>query len=148
MAPSGQLLAEAGARPGEKYHMCEETLTAGPMTGWSSGSDSTALWIPGTGFGSTAGVHKIRGALEMRCNSGNCQIKLGYQLANDTDSPENAVTAGSFLSSEGFLYATDFTDISTATKGKLYIRFGFWVQNTSGSRIEMCRASLRVDIEG
>ncbi len=127
--------------------MYAKTITAGPMPVWSGGSDSTPIFIPMTGFGSTAGVHQVRPSMEMRASSGACEIKFGYQLANDTESPETAVAVGSFLSSEGFSYGSSFTDISSATELKLYIRWGVWVQDTSGTKIEMCRASIRVDIE-
>ncbi len=124
-----------------------KTIAAGPMPAWSSGSDQSALWNPLTRWGSTADVHKIRPSMEMRVSSGNAKIQFGYQLANDPDSPETAVTVGSFLASEGFLYGSSFTDIASQTDGYLYVRWGVWVQNSTGTKIEMCRASIRVDIE-
>ena len=50
-------------------------------------------------------------------------------------------------SANGITFGADFEDMSATTKTKQYVQFGIECQNDSGVALEMCQATLKIDVQ-
>lgn len=97
-------------------------------------------WIPATT------VLQIRATVEMRGNSGNAAIAAGYQTSNDQVNLDAAAFVGNYLTSEGFLYPTGYMDVSAATAGRQFVRFGLMCQSVTRGIVQSCWGAVSVEI--
>ena len=121
---------------------------------WSKKSTSSALFHPATKAMRAANITQVRKVmLRIVGNSGNCEVKIGFQVSNkpdDEDSWGSVTTLAemtNFLSIEGETYATAFETITTSLTQR-FVRFGFYVQNSSGTGVESMYASMVIDLRG
>lgn len=130
----------------ERRSQFGRSLNAGPQKVNTKGSTSTGAFHPLTSVVPTARFNKIRRTLVLATTSGDVKLEAAYQQTNTPDDEttwDAAVGFGSVVSSEGISFGAGFT---TASLTKKWARFGVIAKNISGSDLEACLASLRVDL--
>jgi hypothetical protein len=125
----------------------------GTATALSNGTTDTFTFYALTPWMSTAGVAKVRAAVEMTGDTGDCEIAPAYQIADQVESPtpaDGCQIGTNWQDGNGIDYQAAYTTIVTGTYGtekKLFIRFGVRVKNGTQGAIQGCQASIRVDIQ-
>ena len=119
-------------------------LTKGSSTVGDENFWPLSGWLP------AANVASVRGTIEMRASTGDCQVLPAYETANDTDSPNTpAFPIGSaYRTTDGVTYPTSWTDVVTDVQSAQWIRFGVLAKNITGSAITGCQARIKIDILG
>ena len=119
----------------------------GPTPVWSNGSTDTDIFHPLSDPLSSTGVLEVRTSLEMSQNSGYCKIKPAVRYSNDGVSwPDGDKDFGQWRTADGIDFGTTYTDITAlGVSARAFVQFGVIVRNVSGSRIETCNATLRVE---
>jgi len=113
------------------------------------GIDTTGSFIPVTGWIPTAGIQKVRCTIEMHGRNGNLSSAVAYEVTDDPQSPPGGTSGtaiGSAVSSDGYSSQTSFTDITTDTNAKQFIRFGFVGKLTTGSTLATGRITAVLEI--
>ena len=110
----------------------------------SSGSD---LFYPRTPWMNAGDVGKIRGTIELLWHTGNAEVSLAYQTANNETSQDGAASVGSYVAMDGVAYPGGFTDISGNTLAKQMVRLGWNVKLSSGSTQAYAFVGGSVDIQ-
>lgn len=126
----------------------DSSNTYGPTVVWSSQQTNVWLFHPLSGALPSGGVKKVRVSFEMAQNTGLCKIRPALRMSNDGatwDTPQ-AIGAAT-RNSDGITYGAAFEDMSTYTEAKSFVQYGIEVENDSGSVVESCKATLKVDIE-
>lgn len=122
------------------------TFPAVPV--WSSKSTTNWVFFPMSAPLPSVGVLKIRVSFEMLNNSGAAKIRPVLRMSNDGPDWDAAVAIGTATrNADGTTYGSVYEDMGGTTSGKQLVQFGIQVQNDNGTDVEMCLASLRVDIE-
>ena len=124
------------------------TTDFGMITIWSSTASPTVTTIPISGWMTAVQYAKVRATLEMRGKMGNLEVSFGYQTADSVASPDTAVQIGAYLSADGLGNPSAWSDISTITAGKQFIRFVLITRNTSGTTTNLARVGAVLDFVG
>lgn len=101
---------------------------------------------PSTFWMSTSGIQKLRSTIEARVLEGDIKAGIAYQTADVENNPDNATLIGSYKDSNGVLYPTAATDVSSTFAGKQLVRFGFFVVNASTTAANHGRVSGLIDL--
>ncbi|MFZ5477081.1 MAG: hypothetical protein ACOZNI_09930 [Myxococcota bacterium] len=101
---------------------------------------TTAVGIPVTGWFEAEDFGRLGFDLELRAKTGVLEVALGYETADNEDTPDTAVAVTSYRTANGFTFRGSLTDISATTAGKRLIRIVFLVKLTSGSTLALGRA--------
>lgn len=121
-----------------------ETFPDRPV--WTEKSTSTWVFHPMTESQPSTGVSKVRASFALEASSGALTIRPALQMSNDGVTWDTAVAIGTdTLTADGTNYADSYEDMSSTTQAKLYVRFGIQATNSSGTALEMGRATLRID---
>lgn len=99
----------------------------------STGGQET--FYPVTPYMNAGEVGKVRGPIELVWKTGNLNVSLAYQTADVENAPGTAAAIGSYATSAGVTYPTQYTDIASSANAKQLIRFGFLVKLSSGSTL-------------
>lgn len=112
---------------------------------WTNGT-TTGIFIPFTEAIEVSSVEAYRIEMELRNKSGDIEVKRAYQYSNDGLTWESEVGVGSWNSTEGFDYPSDYTDTD---KTKRFIRFGVITRQISpgGTDNEQMRVTYRLDLK-
>ena len=129
--------------------MATRIFTSDPKLLWSKQSTSAWLFHPITKGIPAAGVTEVRKrVITAFGNSGNCQLKLGYQIANydDEDAYGTAVAiSAAWLSTNTTSFGSNWSDISSGLTQRLF-RLGYMVINGSGTVVETMYAESIIDV--
>jgi hypothetical protein len=79
-------------------------------------------------------------------DSGNCKIRPALRYSNDgiTWDASKDIVAG-YRTTEGIDWGTTYIDISVGTTPRAWVQFGVEAANESGSVINVCNATLRIE---
>ena len=128
--------------------MARTSVTYGPFPVWSAKSTSVWVFHPFSPSMDSTRVGDVRASFEMRQDSGNAKIRPAYRLSNDGvtwDSP--IAIGGDTLIAEGFHWADAFAALSTLPETKQFIQWGIQCCNETGTDLEICMATLKLDYE-
>ena len=125
-----------------------------PFTTVNCCSDTTANFIPVTGWMSPAEMQKCKATLEIRARCGAAEVAVGYQLADVENAPDagNEILSytgpAAFRSSAGVHYPDLWdTAIEADSAGKQLIRFGFMMTSTSpGTDVRSARVAAKIQV--
>ena len=94
-------------------------------------NSTTAVFHPGTEWKRTTKGMQVRGNVELRSPAGNFEAQLGFQLANDVASPDNAAgnQFGPAVTTAGSAFPTGW--VTPSVDGRTLIRFGWFTRVTS-----------------
>jgi hypothetical protein len=95
---------------------------------------------------SSAGLINVRVSTEMDETSGNCKVRPALRWSNDGinwDAEVNIVAG--YRSTVGIDYGSNYIDITALGSPKPWVQFGVQAVNTSGTRVEICGATVLVD---
>ena len=107
---------------------------------------TTVVSIPAGDWMDTDDVAKIGFELEMRAKTGLMEVALGYETADNQDTPDTAVAVTAYRTTNGLTQRGGVTDVASTTAGKKYIRPVFMVKLTSGSTLTLAAARGRLFI--
>jgi hypothetical protein len=100
------------------------------------GTDGTAeVAIPVLGWLEADDIARLGFDIELRGKTGNLEVALGYQTADNEDSPDAAVAITAFRTSNGYTFRGALTDIASVTAAKRLVRPVFIVRLSSGSTL-------------
>lgn len=126
----------------------KESLTLGPIPAWTVKSTTNWNFFALSPPMSSSGVINVRVSFEMANNSGDCKIRPVLRMSNDGVTWDSPVAIGTAtLSDDGTTYGAVFENMATTTTAKQLVQFGIEVQNATGSGVELCLVSMRIDIE-
>ncbi|MBM4365177.1 MAG: hypothetical protein FJ102_03105 [Deltaproteobacteria bacterium] len=113
----------------------------------SKGLAATANFHPQTVWIRTSELTRARYRLEVRGDTGTVQVAVGYQTADDVDSPAAAAQLGTmaYLGADGVQYGDDWVDLTTILKTASWIRFGSLVKQDADGSLQAATTLLRVD---
>lgn len=117
----------------------------GPSPVWSDGTTSPSF-RPLSDPIQAKGLLNVRVSTEMSEDSGNCKIRPALRYSNDGinwDASKDIVAG--YRTTEGIDWGTTYIDISAGTTPRAWVQFGVEVANESGSAINVCNATLRVE---
>ncbi len=118
-------------------------------------SPTAAQFVPVTQWMSPASFQKIRATLELRARCGNIAVSVGYQVADVENNPTgdhpvesySAPTTTGFRDQEGVHYPERWdTGIETQSVSSVLCRFGFLVENTSGTALSSARVAAKIEV--
>ena len=117
-----------------------------PMTVWTDRT-VTGMFFPATPAQFAAAIEQVRGTWEMMGETGDIDVAVGYQIANedDEDAWDTATAVGSYVSADGMTYAASFTDLSASLTKRL-VRFGFLANNGTAGSNQMARVKMELEI--
>jgi len=96
-------------------------------------TNTAAAWHVASFWMNAADVKNVRGAFELSLLESDVQVSLGYQTTNVENTGDTPTSIGSYATTAGVSYPSDWADISDYTHGKQLIRFGWMVKNASSS---------------
>jgi len=119
----------------------------GPYPVWSDGTTNPAF-RPMSDPLESKGILSVRVSTEMSEDSGACKIRPALRYSNngvDWDPPKEIVAA--YRATEGIDWGSTYIDISqiVGTPARAYVQFGVQVANESGTTIQLCNATIRVE---
>ena len=117
----------------------------GPSPVWTDGTTGPT-WHALSAPMSSAGMINVRVSTELDETSGNCKIRPALRWSNDAvawDADVAIVTT--YRSTVGVDYGSSYIDITALGTPKPWVQFGVEVANTSGTRVELCAATVLVD---
>ena len=121
------------------------TWLFGPQAVWTDGT-TTAIFHPMSEPMESAGLLNVRAAVELRQDSGDCEIQAAAQYSDDGVSWTDAVKLiGALQNGNGTTYPSTYTDITAAVTVRSYVRFGVNVKNGQAGAIQLCNATIRVE---
>jgi hypothetical protein len=101
------------------------------QTTWLA-ANTTAQFVPLTRWLSAGELQAAMCLFELRCRSGNFQVRAAYQLADDDrEAPDAPTLTGLTLSANG-IWRTDLLDLTTAMASHTWVRFGLVANTSSG----------------
>jgi len=118
----------------------------GPKPVWTDGTTSNTLFHALGEPMSSAGLINVRISTEMDESSGNCKVRPALKWSNDGitwDADVNIVAT--YRSTVGIDYGSTYVDITAIGSPKPWVQFGVQAVNTSGTRVEVCLATILVD---
>ncbi len=117
----------------------------GPTTVFSDGT-TNPMFIPLSQGLSSAGMINVRVSTEFAEQSGNCKFRAALRWSDDgiTWGSSTNMIAG-YTSAPGISYGSTYIDITALGTPKPWVQFGVEVANVSGSRVELCNATLMID---
>ena len=107
---------------------------------------TTVISIPAGDWIDADDVAKVGFELELRAKTGSIEAALGYETADNQDTPDTAVAVTAYRTANGLTFRGGLTDIGSTTAGKKYIRPVFLVKLTSGSTLTLAAARGRMFI--
>lgn len=107
---------------------------------------TTVVSIPAGDWMDTDDVSKIGFELEVRAKTGVIEVALGYETADNPDTPDTAVAITAYRTTNGLTQRGGVTDVASTTAGKKFIRPVFMVTLTSGSTLTLAAARGRMFI--
>ena len=107
----------------------------GPTTGWSDTSQNVWVYHPVTDALPTSAVKNVRCSVrvEAATNTTNLEVEVCYWLSDDRQvwgtpaAPAQTATA----TDDGYVFGTQWEDLTSSIQGKQYIQLGFRMRNTS-----------------
>lgn len=124
------------------------SITTQLTPAWTLKDDTDYNWIPLTTWIAVEGWSGVRAALELANITGDLLATWALQTSNDRVNVDTPVAIGLEEDANGLYVQDGFTDVSTYTDDKLYIRFGARVKNkTAGTTLEMCRFGGKLDFK-
>ena len=142
------LILAALSLPGEAMATLRRTPGSwlfGPRPVWTDGTTSPT-WHALSEPLSSAGMINVRVSTELDESSGNCKIRPALRWSNDGvawDADVAIVTT--YRSTVGIDYGSGYVDITALGRPKPWVQFGVEVANTTGTRVELCAATVLVD---
>ncbi len=117
----------------------------GPKTVFSDGT-TNPQFIPLSEGLASAGMINVRVTSEFAEQSGNCKFRAALRWSDDgiTWGASTNLVAG-YTSTPGITYGSGYVDITVLGTPKPWVQFGVEVANTSGTRVELCNATLMID---
>lgn len=117
----------------------------GPDTVFSDGTTSPIFVSLGEGLSSAALIN-VRVSTELTATSGNCKVRPALRWSDDgiAWSSPSAIVA-TYRSTSGIDYGSTYVDITALGTPKPWVQFGVEAANTSGTRVEVCKASVMVE---
>ena len=98
---------------------------------------TTVVSIPAGPWAEADDIAKLGFELEMRAKTGVLEAALGYETADNQDTPDAAVAITAYRTANGLTQRGGLTDIASTTAGKKYIRPVYLVKLTSGSTLTL-----------
>lgn len=124
------------------------TQTFGPTPSWTKGHTSNWLFHPMSPPQSTVGIRKVRAAVEVGQDSGDCKSRPAYRTTNDGVTWDSPVALGTTTQTgDGVTYDDEYVDISADTDAKQLVQFGNQLVHATTSDIHHCMVTLKLDIE-
>lgn len=121
---------------------------AGPLPVWSQKDTTNWVFHPALPPMDSARHKYVRASIEMAQNSGACKIRPALRMSNDGVTWDTPVAIGSDTrNSNGTTYGNTFNDMGTTTAAKQIVQYGVQAVNDSGTALEMCSASLKIDVK-
>ncbi len=120
----------------------------GPHAVWSTGSTSTWVFHPLSEPVSAGGLTEARFSWEMTENSGSCKARVAVRYSNDGIAWDTSKEVGSWQTTAGPFWGSTYVNLLTLGGGNVpmaFVQFGVQVQKDSGSAIQLCNITLRVE---
>lgn len=117
----------------------------GPDTVFSDGT-TTPMFVPLSDPLASAGLLNARVSTELVATSGQCKVRPALRWSDDgvVWGPSSSIVAG-YRSTIGIDYGSAYLDLTILGTPKPWIQFGVEVANVSGTRVEVCKASVMVE---
>jgi len=117
----------------------------GPKVVFSDGT-ANPMFIPLSDGLSSAGLINVRVSTEFAEQSGNCKFRPALRWSDDGITWGAATNmVATYLTAPGITYGSSYIDITALGTPKPWVQFGVEVANNSGSRVEVCNASIMID---
>ena len=127
----------------------DNSFTTGPLSVWSERTTNTWLFFPFSVPINNPAIERVRASFEMQNNSGNAKIRPALRMSNNGLAWDTPVAIGTDTSTaNGVTYGDSLEDMGATTAGKGFVQFGIQCQNASGALLELCQATLKLDIRG
>ena len=115
--------------------------TSMPWTQVFSVSTTSALFHPATMWTAASEVKQARAGIEIALLEADLTLCPGYQTANTENNVLTEGAIGTYQSTNGVHYPTEWEDLSAAMQGKQMIRFGWLTVNTSSATRNRARVA-------
>jgi len=120
--------------------------------GWTTliTASTSDVFIPASGWMSTAGFRQFRPVVEIADRTGGIDVTPAYQVANTYDDPQAFHGMGATLTSDGYHFPAAYTDPTSGTSNVTefqLVRFGYKVSVASGTGHARVAASVQIVTE-
>jgi hypothetical protein len=117
----------------------------GPDAVFSDGTTSP-MFVPLSDPLASAGLLNARVSTELVATSGFCKVRPALRWSDDgvVWGASSSIVA-SYRSTVGIDYGSSYLDLNVLGTPKPWVQFGVEVANVSGTRVEVCQASVMVE---